>query len=173
MRWGIFAGALVVTYVLQTAVIGVLGWSAVDLFLLLALLCGLLGATPDARIAGWIVGLAQDLGSLGHIGVHAVALGLAVFIVTAMRDAVNHGRWSVRMLLGFLGAFPAQLVLIGYMIVWRGEGHPGVSWGALVLLALVTSLLAAFLAALITTHGLFAGRVRGRRRMDALRRPLP
>jgi rod shape-determining protein MreD len=107
MRWGAFVIALVAVCVLQTAVIAPAGpWLArpVDLFLALALLCGLLAPPRDAPIAGWIVGMAQDLNSLDALGSHAIALAAAAWAAVCLREWLRVDYFPVRALLCFVAA---------------------------------------------------------------------
>ncbi|MBU0639956.1 MAG: hypothetical protein KKB50_13895 [Planctomycetes bacterium] len=172
MRWGLFAVALLVTYLLQTAVVGHFGvpragFPVLDLFLVLGLTCGFarargevhaspgLASIHDARIAAWITGFAQDLASVGPLGIHAVALGLTAFIVTKLRVVVNERLRRVRLVVGFAAAVPAQVLLVVQQRTWSGaaalERATPVDplWVALTS-ALLTALLAAAIAALIT-----------------------
>jgi rod shape-determining protein MreD len=107
MPWGLFSVALLVVYLLQTAVLPHVAPPWCDLFVAFALLCGLGGPTTDARLAAWIIGLVQDAGGTGPLGIHALGLGLAVVVVTRLRELLNRELWWVRWLLGFLGAWPA------------------------------------------------------------------
>ncbi len=113
MRWGAFVIALVAACVLQTAVIAPAApWLArsLDLFLVLALLCGLLAPPRAAPVAGWIVGLAQDLCSLDALGSHAIALAAAAWAMIYLRDWLRADYFPVRVLLCFLAAVPALIL---------------------------------------------------------------
>ena len=106
MVWSGFAIALLLAYLLQTGVVALLGVPFVDAFLVLALLCGLVAPTHDARIAAWIAGLVQDLGSADALGIHAFTLGLTGLLLTRLRGVGNVGVWWVRGLAAFLAAWP-------------------------------------------------------------------
>jgi cell shape-determining protein MreD len=147
MAWGSFAIALVVAYLLQTGVAGPLDVPSFDAFLLLALLCGLLAPTHEARIGAWITGLAQDLGSADALGVHAFALGLTALLLTWLRDVGNVSVWWVRILAAFLAAWPGRLIYLLHVHYWAGHGSASL-W-SLVGEATLTALVAAVLAALL------------------------
>ena len=120
MPWGVLAAAVLLVYLLQTAVIGLLGWSWIDLFLILALLAALLAPLHDARIAGWVIGFAQDLSSTDVIGIHAFTLGLACLLLTSMRGVLNLRVWWSRILVVFLCAWPAPLLYALHLRFWTG-----------------------------------------------------
>jgi len=115
MRWGLFILALLVVYIAQTAALPLFAPSWVDMLLILALVYGLTAAPTEARLAGWIIGFAQDVGSLGPLGLHALALGLATCGLTYLREAVNRELWWVRGLAAFVVAWPAQLLVLLHM----------------------------------------------------------
>ena len=119
-----------------------------DAFLVLALLCGLLAPTHDARLAAWITGLAQDLGSADALGIHAFTLGLTGLLLTWLREIGNVGVWWVRGLAAFLAAWPGQLVYLLHLHYWAGNAAASL-WG-LVVTATLSSLVAAILATLIS-----------------------
>jgi|GEM_PF-1171602 len=149
MRWGAFALALLVTLLLQNAVLWPLGASWVDLFLVLALLLGLAARTHDACIAGWLTGIVQDLSSAGMLGIHAFALGIAALLLTRLRERVNLSVWWVRLLVTFAAALAAQLIYHVHLVFW--EMHPGaVSWWAIVGLSVRSAAIASWLAVSIT-----------------------
>lgn len=113
IRWGALVIALVAVCVLQTAVVApAAAWVArsVDLFLVLALLCGLLAPPRDAPIAGWIIGLAQDLCSLDALGSHAIALAAGAWAMVYLREWLRADYFPVRVLLCLLAAVPAMVV---------------------------------------------------------------
>ena len=146
MPWGLFSLALLLAYVLQTAVLqhfDNLAW--LDLLLALALACGLMAPIAEARLAGWITGLAQDIGTDGPLGLHALAAGLAVLALTALRELVNREVWWVRWLAALAVALPAQLLVQLHDRYLQGAA---VTWGLMVGHALETALAAALLAAL-------------------------
>lgn len=145
MPWGSFSVALLIVYLVQTAILGpfALGW--LDLLLALALVGGLHAPATEARLAGWITGLAQDVGTDGPLGIHALALGLAVVLLTSLRELVNRELWWVRWLVGFLVAVPAQLLV---QIHDRYLQHAQITWPHMLGQALLTALAAALVAAL-------------------------
>ncbi|MGE0481018.1 MAG: rod shape-determining protein MreD [Phycisphaerae bacterium] len=161
MPWGAFTLVLVVVYVLQTAAVRLLELPAVDLLLAFALFCGLAAGTHDARLAGWIVGFAQDLGSGGPLGPHAVALGLACWILTALRAAVNLHLWWARLAGAFVAALAAQTLLLIHERWWQGL-NDGSAFGA-VLTLVAYSLIAALVAAGLTQLPIFLAWDRRRR----------
>lgn len=161
MPWGAFTLALVVVYVLQTAAVRLLDLPAVDLLLAFALFCGLAAGTHDARLAGWLVGFAQDLGSGGPLGPHAVALGVTCWILTALRAAVNLHLWWARLLGAFFAALAGQLLLLVHERWWQGLNEGSVWTAALMLFAY--SFVAALLAAGLTQLPIFLAWDRRRR----------
>ncbi len=144
MAWSGFAIALLLAYLLQTGVVALLGVPFLDAFLVVALLCGLLAPTHDARIAAWIVGLAQDLGSADALGIHAFTLGLTGLLLTHLREIGNVGVWWVRGLAAFLAAWPGQAIYLLHLRYWAGTGSG--SLGGLIVAATLASLVAAALA---------------------------
>ncbi len=146
MAWGLFAIALLIVYLLQTTVLPHVAPQWVDLLLAFALLCGLTAPAPDARLAGWIVGLAQDVGGDGALGVHALVLGLAVLLLTRLREVVNRELWWVRWLAGFVVSWPTQLLGELHDRYLQGAAH---SWPHMLGYALLTALTASLLAALV------------------------
>ena len=157
MPWGLFTLALLVTYVLQTAALARFAPEWLDLLLVLALICGLTAPAIEARLAGWLVGFAQDVGSSGPLGLHALALGLAVFALTQFREMINRELWWVRWLAGFIVAWPAQLIIALHERYWQGVST---SLAALLGQSLATALAASFLAALLLALRALLGRRR-------------
>ena len=158
MRWGSFALVLAATYLLQVAVLFVLGWSWLDPFLILALVCALMAPTHEARLAGWITGLVQDLGSIDPLGLHAFTLGLAVWIVTKLREELNvHVIWP-RLLVLLFGSFPALLVYWLHRAFWSGGGET--SWWSMISQSFTTAAGASVIVLLITIAPWFARRGR-------------
>jgi len=149
MAWSGFAIALLLAYLLQTGVAALLGVPCFDAFLVLALLCGLVAPTHDARIAAWIVGLAQDLGGADVLGIHAFTLGLTGLLLTHLRGIGNVSVWWVRGLAAFLAAWPGQVIYLLHLHYWTRVGS--VSLGNLILVATLTSIIAAVLALLINS----------------------
>lgn len=148
MPWGYFTLVLLVTYLLQTAALAyfALGW--IDLLWVVALVCGLAGPVPEARLAGWLVGLAEDVraDAPSPIGLHAFAVGLAVFALTQLRDMVNREVWWVRWLTALAVAWPAQVLVSLHARLFQGAS---LTLGRIVLDSLWTALVASFLAAVI------------------------
>ena len=90
--WGGFAIALLLAYLVQTGVAAFVPLPYFDAFLVLALLCGLLGMKHDARIAAWMDAIPGE----------ERAVGLAVVDPPIVRAAVAHalgagpaGAWRV------------------------------------------------------------------------------
>ncbi|MBP7744579.1 MAG: rod shape-determining protein MreD [Phycisphaerae bacterium] len=163
MSWRLFIVALLVTYVVQTAILKHFAPEWLNLLLVLALVVGLSAPAIDARLAAWIVGFAVDAGTDGPLGLNALALGLAVLGLTYLREMVNRELWWVRWLAAFLVAMPAQLFVRLYE---HYADDTALGWLQLIGQALATSLVAALLAALILHLPALLGR---RRRYSAAR----
>jgi rod shape-determining protein MreD len=146
MSWGLFSVALLLVYLVQTAVLPHFAHQWLDLFLTFALLCGLTAPAADARLVGCIAGLAQDVGGDGPLGIHAVALGLAVLLLTRLREVVNRELWWVRWLVGLVVALPAQFLVRLHDRYFQGAA---VSWLHMLGYSLLTAAAAALLAALV------------------------
>jgi len=125
MAWSGYAIALLLAYLLQTGVTALFDLPLFDPFLILAIICGLVAPTHDARIAGWITGLAQDLGSADALGIHAFTLGLTAMLLTQMRTFGNVGVWWVAALAGFIAAWPGQFLYLLHLHYWAGGGAVG------------------------------------------------
>jgi rod shape-determining protein MreD len=149
MRWGVFAGLLLMTYLLQVAVLEVVHLRWLDLFLTLALLTALLVPKHDGRIACWIIGLAQDLGSLDTLGIHAFTLGLTGWLVTYAREVFNTGVWWARLVALFVCAWPGQMLYLLHL--YYRSGHGGVGPLGLIIQAAALALAAAAVATLFTS----------------------
>lgn len=164
MSWAGLAAAVIVAVLLQTTVcqMGELPLVDVDLLLILALIYGLLAPVQHARIAGWIIGFAYDLTSEGPLGIYALALGLTALLLTLMREVVNRHVWHVRLLICFMAALPGQLLVPLHLRFVQG-GHVGSGW-QVVFSAVMLSVTAAALAALITGLPPLAPRKRAPRR---------
>ena len=148
MVWSGFAIALFLVFVFQTGVVSTLGLTQVDLFLVLALLCGMMAPLHDARLAAWFTGLGQDLGSADPLGIHAFVLGLTGVLLTQFRELGNITVWWVRGLVAFLAAWPGQLLYRTFLRYWAGFGDE--TFPRMVAAASVTSAIAAALAMCIT-----------------------
>lgn len=148
MPWVKFSLALLATFLLQTTLVRVMRIEYVDLLLVMALLCGLLAPLRDARIAAWIVGFTQDLGSLGALGIHALALGFTGLILTTLRELVNLKVWWVRLLICLAAALPGQFVYTLHFGLQAETG--GAAWTAALASSLWISLIASISAAAIT-----------------------
>ncbi len=121
MSWPLFSLALVVIFVGQTTFLPLIEAPAwIDPLLALAIICGLAAPAADARLAGWLVGFAIDIGTQGPIGLHAFALGLAMIALTNLRESMNLQVWWVRWTLGAMAALPAQLIVRLHQ-VWLQE----------------------------------------------------
>lgn len=122
MPWAIFAVALLAALLLQTTLLAALGISDdVDLPLVVAILCGLLAPSPDARIAGWIAGACQDLSSGAGLGPHAIALGVTVWLLTLLREWAPVRPLLTRTIAVFFAALPGQLLVLIHLYWWRGQ----------------------------------------------------
>lgn len=161
MRWGALALILLATLIAQKSVVWIAGATVVDLFLALALLCGLCGPTLDARIAGWVIGLTQDLGSSADaIGSNALALGACVLVLTWVRDAAQTRVWWGRLAAAFVAAWPAQVFVALYDAYWLGHGGASLL-GLVGRAALVSAIAAGIAVMLIAAQPLLVSR-RGR-----------
>lgn len=114
MRWGAFSAALLAVFVVDTTIVktfsgGILG--SIDFFLIMALFYGFCAPAREAPLAGWLIGLTQDMTSLDALGVHATGLGLMVLGLTVVRDWANSDAWWVQAPLGFLVACGGGLVV--------------------------------------------------------------
>ncbi|MFO0839941.1 MAG: hypothetical protein U1D55_15625 [Phycisphaerae bacterium] len=147
MPWSVVALLLVVTFVLQTAVVSLMGLHYADLFLSLALLCGLVMPIYDGRIAAWAIGLVQGLGSQDALGIHALLLGLAAILLTNLRAAVNLSLWWARWLIAFVAAWPVQILYLAYQRFAEGQT---VGWIEIVFGSAFSALIAGLFAALVT-----------------------
>ncbi|MFN0137881.1 MAG: hypothetical protein ACKVS9_17390 [Phycisphaerae bacterium] len=150
MRWGAFSAALLVTLILQKTVLWVLHAPAIDLFLTLAVLCALCAPAYDARIACWLIGLVQDLGTdPAALGSNALALGACGMMITFLRDWVQTRDWWMRLAISLLCAWPAQIAVALYDRLWVGHGVRSgaelVGWAALT--SIIACALAVFVAA--------------------------
>lgn len=159
MRWGGFAFTLLVACLLQMGVTAFLPLPTFDAFLILALLCAVLMRKHDARLAGWIVGFVQDLGSADALGIHAFTLGLTVLLLTHLREVGNMNVWWLRALVAFLATWPPQVLYLAHLYYWPGSGPE--SFGKLLLSSVLTSALAALIATFITS---LPGMLHNRRR---------
>ncbi len=164
MLWALYVLALVLAYLAHTTVPPTWMPEWLDLLLVIALVCGLTAPAAEARLAGWITGLAQDIGTVGPLGLHAFTLGLAALLLTLMRDAVNRTLWWVRSLLAFVAAVPAQVIIV---IHYRYYQFVESSWWSLLSSALLTAIAAAVIAATITGLPSMMGRKRRRRSAPA------
>ncbi len=161
MTWAPFVIALILTYLLQVAVLPLVGLDAVDALLVLALVCGLAMPATEARLAGWFTGFAQDLGSESPMGLHAFTLGLVVLALTYVREVVNQNLWWVRWLVAFIVAFPAQFLL---QLHFRFLQNAGLTWSQMLGRAALTAVIASLLAALVLGLPAVFGRPARRRR---------
>lgn len=165
MRWGAFFVTLLVTLIVQRSLVWVLGggFAAIDLFLTLAVLCGLCAPTHDARIACWLIGLVQDLGTdPAALGANALALGLFAVFITVLRDWVQTRDWWMRWAISFVTAWPSQIAVATYERAWIGHGIN--SLGSLLLWTAVASSIASALAVFVAAQPWFGlSRSRGLR----------
>lgn len=167
MQRGGFVIALLLTYVLQASVVGVLGLRHVDLFLVLAVLCGLLARAQDAPIAGWCVGLAQDLGSLDPLGIHAFSLGLTALVATRWRSVLNVDALWPRALVGLTSTWVGEAAYRAFMLL-RTDGAGG--WWSAGFESLWTAAIATGLMLVITSAPQAPLRRARRLRADSARR---
>lgn len=137
---------LVVLFVTQTTVLPQFAQESVDLLLALALACGMLLPVTDARLAAWCAGFARDLETLGPVGLHALALGLAGLAMTALRELINLHIWWARGLLALLVGFPAQLLVRFHQRFLQDQN---MTFTSMVGGAFMTALIAATLATLV------------------------
>ncbi len=162
MPWAAFGVSLFVALLLQTTLVPRV-LESLDLFLVLALLCSLLTPAGDARIAGWVAGLVQDLAAGGGLGPHAFSLGFCVWVATVLREWIPIRPYGSRLLVSVVAAWLAQLVLWSYVAL-RFES---IGWWSVIGNATSVALWSAILAVLLTAlPGL---RVRRRPRFDGSR----
>lgn len=161
MPWGVFAGAVLLVYLAQTAVIGVLGWSWIDLFLSMTLMVGLLSPMHEARIASWLIGLAQDFGSTDTFGIHAFTLGLVGLLLTAVRGTLNLRPWPGRLVFAFLCGWAGPLLYALHLRFWSGAESIG--FFDIVVVSAGQALIAAAAATLLTSWPVFRPRRRAGR----------
>lgn len=152
----------------QTCVAWLIPAPWLDLFLAFALAVSLLGAPADARIAGWLIGLAQDLTSLDAFGIHALVLGIAALLVTQLREWWPVDLLAGRFLLLVACGLTSQIVYVAH--AWFWSARPGETLAELVVSALLAALAAAALAAWGVGAVSSRARARGRGRRSAARR---
>lgn len=123
MRWGWFAAAVVIVLILQKTLLWALSWSSLDLFLALALFVGLNASGPQARIAAWLCGFAQDLaGEPQMLGIHSLVLGLTGFLLVWMRDSgAGQANWT-RLIAAQFSAWAGQFVYLLLLGNWFAPG---------------------------------------------------
>ena len=148
MPWGLFIVGLIVVFLMQVGLVGALNLPFLDLFAVYALVLGLLLPTWDARLAAWVIGLVQDLGSDDALGLHAFSLGFAVVLLTRLRELVNLDPSWMRLLVAALAALPAMLIVLLYGRLWMGALAP--SWGKGFLLSVMIAGVAGALATALT-----------------------
>jgi rod shape-determining protein MreD len=146
MPWWRFAFALLITYLIQTTLLRHIAPPAVDLLVVLALVCAWSAPPVEARLAGWITGFLQDVGSAGPLGLHALALGLMVLLLTYLREHVNREVWWVRWLVGLVAVFPLQLLVHLHQRYWQDAA---VSWSRMLAESLATAAATGLLGALV------------------------
>ncbi len=147
MTWGGFSLLLVAVYAVQTGVLALVPLPGFDAFLVLAIVCALRMPRHDARLAGWIIGLVQDLASSDALGIHALTLGLTAVALTWFRERANTELWWVRIATAFLAAILPQYLYLIHLHYWSGRGQA--SPVELLAQAALTAILAAVAAAAI------------------------
>jgi hypothetical protein len=160
---------LLVVFLLQKSLVWTLGWDlrSVDLFLALALICGLSAPAADARLAAWVCGLARDLaGAPAELGLHSLTLGLTGLILVWMRDSGGGAVWWTRLVCCVLAAWAGRFVysLLAAMVAGTGSATAWTHIAESFWIAPVSSVLALLG---MTLPSLFFGR---RRRYRAARR---
>ncbi len=145
MFWWRFALVLLVVFVLQTTVLSHFAPPVVDLLLTLALWYAWTAPLPEARLAAWLTGFVQDVGTQGPLGLHALSCGLAVWLLTSWRDHVNRDVWWVRWLVGSVAVLPARLLVCVQQRYWQGVAG---TWSGMLLDTLLTAVVVGLLAAL-------------------------
>lgn len=118
MRWGSFWLALLLALLLQAGLLWTFGLRWLDPLLVVALLAGLSANTSDARIAGWLCGLACDLGSADPLGLNAFLFGAAAWLLTDLRGRLNLQVPWTRLLAAFIAAWPTQCLAHAYRAHW-------------------------------------------------------
>jgi cell shape-determining protein MreD len=147
MRWGGFWLALLMVVAAQT-LLWYLGFRVFNLYLVLAILCGLHAATPDARLGAWAAGLTQDALSLSPMGLHALVLGLTGLLLTWLRDTGFAWVGGLRTLAALLAALPGQILYFSWLHFAPENGTHSVL--RVIGDSLLECTLAALLAAVIT-----------------------
>jgi rod shape-determining protein MreD len=102
-----------------------------DLPVVAAVYFGLTAKPQDAVVAGWLIGLAIDLSSVGYaeysnVGVHALFLGLIVWLMVKARElALRESIWTIlfstffaKMSLSLLVGLHMTYVLDGGVRYW-------------------------------------------------------
>ena len=163
MSRGALLLVVLAAYVVQVGIAPFAGLHRLDVFLTAALLVGLLMPVHEARLAGWIVGLVQDLASSDPLGIHAFTLGLTVLLLTWLRDLLNTRVWWARWLACLAAAVPGQVLYLLHLYYYAGRGGQ-----PLTALLGEAAALAGVSAALATALTALPGLVLRRRR----RRPL-
>lgn len=165
MRWLLFWIVLAVVFVLANAIVTRWLPDYIDLFLILTLIIGLAAPTFDARIAGFLTGFAQDMGTIGPVGPFAFTLGLTAWLATMLRESFNLKLWWVRFLVAFTAGATGQLILRGYQHYGLDMFATARDWiGA----AFASGAFSALAAATLTMAVSFGRRTRrGRRRARA------
>ncbi|MDX2197855.1 MAG: hypothetical protein SF069_02665 [Phycisphaerae bacterium] len=158
MSWPRFFIALLAVFLVQTTLARLVPGAGLDLFLALALFVALTMPAADGRIAACLAGYLQSIGSDGPLGLHALSLGGAAWAATVMRAQLNTRSLFPRFTVAVLAAVVGQLVLrVTQTLIL---GHAAASFGAWLQSIVVSSLVAAFLAALLAGGRPFARVVR-------------
>ncbi len=162
MTWTRFGLALLAVYVVQTVIVPLLPLGPLDLFTVLVLLVGMLAPTPEARLAAWITGLAQDIGSVDPLGLHAFCQGLTGWVLSRLRERFNVEVWWPRGVGGFLAALVGHFAYHLFGAVWMNDASLG--WLAMTAQAGFAALFAsALMVALTSTPRLSVRRFRRHR----------
>lgn len=157
MPWLWFSAALLVVSILQSTVM-VHAWSTIDLYIILTIVWALSAPTYDARVAGWIIGLVQDLGTVSPLGLHAFALGLTALAVTILRENIFRQTLYTRSVVGAVGALPG--VLLVPIHLWFVHNLPTDGFWRTVVYVVLTPVFSAVIAAAILELPNWTGRSR-------------
>lgn len=133
MRWGTFGAALLLVLVAQKTLLWNWGLASgqplsINLFLALALLLALNAPAADARVACWVCGFVQDLGSLPEpVGIHSFTLGLTGLLLVGLRESGAGRTLPIRWTAALGSAWAGQFVYLLHLQLWLAQGS-GTAW---------------------------------------------
>ena len=117
-----------------------------ELLLLLSCFAALFSFHPrQAYWTAWLLGLAKDIGSSSPLGFHAlIFLGIA-WILILLRKVVFREHPLVQVIIAFLAAFLMNLLVAGFVCIFRG----GIPFVTILISTLMGGLLTAAIAPLL------------------------